>query len=149
MKPLLRELIVDPVLSGEEIKYFKPIRSSRGSCECQIVGQSECIYANHPVKLFIFSVLNALNKYYVNHFQDDHHGQECHHGRDDYHGQDGYRFQNGQDGQYGRDGHHGHQGHHGRHLYHIQEQTGQTDVTFKLDFPGNLCRAAFAILAMS
>ena len=27
-------------------------------------------------------------------------------------------------------------------------QTGQTDQTFKLDFPGNLCRAAFAILAM-
>ena len=26
--------------------------------------------------------------------------------------------------------------------------TGQTDLTFKLDFPGNLCRAAFAILAM-
>ena len=25
---------------------------------------------------------------------------------------------------------------------------GQTDLTFKLDFPGNLCRAAFAILAM-
>ena len=23
---------------------------------------------------------------------------------------------------------------------------GQTDMTFKLDFPGNLCRAAFAIL---
>ena len=28
------------------------------------------------------------------------------------------------------------------------EQTGQTDLTFKLDFPGNLCRAAFGILAM-
>ena len=28
------------------------------------------------------------------------------------------------------------------------EQTGQTDLTLKLDFPGNLCRAAFAILAM-
>ena len=27
-------------------------------------------------------------------------------------------------------------------------QTGQTDLTFKLDFPGNLCRAAFAILVM-
>ena len=27
-------------------------------------------------------------------------------------------------------------------------ETGQTDLTFKLDFPGNLCRAAFAILAM-
>ena len=27
-------------------------------------------------------------------------------------------------------------------------QTGQTDLTFKLDFPGNLCWAAFAILAM-
>ena len=27
-------------------------------------------------------------------------------------------------------------------------QRGQTDLTFKLDFPGNLCRAAFAILAM-
>ena len=26
--------------------------------------------------------------------------------------------------------------------------TGQTDPTFKLDFPGNLCRAAFTILAM-
>ena len=26
-------------------------------------------------------------------------------------------------------------------------QTGQTDLTFKLHFPGNLCRAAFAILA--
>ena len=28
------------------------------------------------------------------------------------------------------------------------EQVGQTKLTFKLDFPGNLCRAAFAILAM-
>ena len=27
-------------------------------------------------------------------------------------------------------------------------QTGQTDLTFKLDFPGNLCGTAFAILAM-
>ena len=27
-------------------------------------------------------------------------------------------------------------------------QRGQTDLTFKLDIPGNLCRAAFAILAM-
>ena len=27
-------------------------------------------------------------------------------------------------------------------------QTGQTKQTLKLDFPGNLCRAAFAILAM-
>ena len=27
-------------------------------------------------------------------------------------------------------------------------QTGQTDLTFILDFPGNLCRAPFAILAM-
>ena len=29
-----------------------------------------------------------------------------------------------------------------------QRQTGQIDLTFKLDFPGNLCRAAFAIFAM-
>ena len=28
-------------------------------------------------------------------------------------------------------------------------QTGQTDLTFKLEFPGNLCRAAFPILAMN
>ena len=27
-------------------------------------------------------------------------------------------------------------------------QTGQTDLTIKLDFSGNLCRAAFAVLAM-
>ena len=27
-------------------------------------------------------------------------------------------------------------------------ETGPTDLTFKLDFPGNLCRAAFAIHAM-
>ena len=27
-------------------------------------------------------------------------------------------------------------------------QTGQTKQTLKLDFPGNLCRAAFVILAM-
>ena len=27
-------------------------------------------------------------------------------------------------------------------------QTGQTKQTLKLDFPGNLCRAAFAIIAM-
>ena len=27
-------------------------------------------------------------------------------------------------------------------------QTRQTDLTFKLDFPGNLCKAALAILAM-
>ena len=27
-------------------------------------------------------------------------------------------------------------------------ETGQTNLTFKLDFLGNLCRAAFAILAM-
>ena len=29
-----------------------------------------------------------------------------------------------------------------------REQTGQTDLTFKLDFPSKLFRAAFAILAM-
>ena len=29
-----------------------------------------------------------------------------------------------------------------------KEQTGQTDLTFKLDVPGNLCKTAFAILAM-
>ena len=28
------------------------------------------------------------------------------------------------------------------------EKTGQTDLTFKLDIPGNWCRTAFAILAM-
>ena len=28
-------------------------------------------------------------------------------------------------------------------------QTGQTDLTFKLEFPGNLCWASFAILAIS
>ena len=28
-------------------------------------------------------------------------------------------------------------------------QTGQTDLTFKPEFPGNLCRAAFPILAMN
>ena len=28
-------------------------------------------------------------------------------------------------------------------------QTGQTDLTFKLEFPGNLCRTAFPILAMN
>ena len=27
-------------------------------------------------------------------------------------------------------------------------QTGQTDLAFKLDFPGNLCRVVFAILKM-
>ena len=27
-------------------------------------------------------------------------------------------------------------------------QAGQTDLTFKLNFPGSLCRTAFAILAM-
>ena len=30
----------------------------------------------------------------------------------------------------------------------MQPWTGQTDLTFKLDFPGNLCKAAFTILAM-
>ena len=29
-----------------------------------------------------------------------------------------------------------------------QERTGKTKLPFKLDFPGNLCGAAFAILAM-
>ena len=29
-----------------------------------------------------------------------------------------------------------------------KEHTVQTELTFKLDFPGNLCWAAFAILAM-
>ena len=29
-----------------------------------------------------------------------------------------------------------------------KEQSGQTNLTFELDFPGNLCTAAFAILAM-
>ena len=28
------------------------------------------------------------------------------------------------------------------------EKTRQTDLTFKLDIPGNWCRTAFAILAM-
>ena len=29
-----------------------------------------------------------------------------------------------------------------------RRQTGQTDLIFKLDFPGNLCRAAFTILVI-
>ena len=29
-----------------------------------------------------------------------------------------------------------------------KKQTGQTDLTFLLDFPGNYCRAAFAILVL-
>ena len=29
-----------------------------------------------------------------------------------------------------------------------RRETGQTDLTFKLDFSGNLCRATFAIRAM-
>ena len=33
-------------------------------------------------------------------------------------------------------------------LSEAKGQTGQTGQTFKLDFPGNLCRAAFAILGM-
>ena len=41
-------------------------------------------------------------------------------------------------GQTGKQGQPGQMGH--------TEQTGQTDL--KLEFPGNLCRAAFAILAM-
>ena len=39
-------------------------------------------------------------------------------------------------------------GHQGRDENHGQGQTGQTKLTLKLDFTGNLCRAAFAILAM-
>ena len=35
-----------------------------------------------------------------------------------------------------------------RDNHHGRGQTGQTILTFKLDFPGNLWRAAFAILAM-
>jgi len=34
------------------------------------------------------------------------------------------------------------------HLFSDNLQTGQTDLTFKLDFPGNLCRAALVIRAM-
>ena len=41
--------------------------------------------------------------------------------------------------------------HHGHHFLHDRQadrQTGQTYLTFELESPGNLCRAAFAILAM-
>ena len=34
------------------------------------------------------------------------------------------------------------------HLFSDNLQTGQTDLTFKLDFPGNLCTAALVIRAM-
>ena len=37
---------------------------------------------------------------------------------------------------------------HGTNKTGRTDKSGQTDLTFKLDFPGNLCRAAFAILAM-
>ena len=42
---------------------------------------------------------------------------------------------------------------HARHVHHghqdrQENQDKRADRTFKLDFPGNLCRAAFAILAM-
>ena len=46
-------------LSGEELKYFKPLRSFRGSCERLTVGQSECIHAKHLIKSFIFCILNT------------------------------------------------------------------------------------------
>ena len=72
-------------------------------------------------------------------------------------------------GHHGRNGHHGFHGHdyhfsHGCHAMPImtvmvimvimviwiytKRQTGQTDLAFKLDFPGNLCRVVFAILKM-
>ena len=49
---------------------------------------------------------------------------------------------------HGRNGHCGRDGHHGRDNYHGRGQTGQTKLTFKLDFPANLWRVALAILAM-
>ena len=61
-------------------------------------------------------------------------------------------------GHHGRHGHHcchGYDYHcsHARHVHHghqdrQENQDKRADRTFKLDFPGNLCRAAFAILAM-
>ena len=74
-----------------------------------------------------------------------HHGRDDHHGRDVCHGRDGHH---GCDGRHGRDGHHGQDGHHGHYCHYDQVRTGQAKLAFKLDFPGNLFRAAFAILAM-
>ena len=76
--------------------------------------------------------------------QDGHHGRHGHHGRD------------GRDGHHGRHGPHGHKGHQDTQDNQDNQDTRdrqdrqaeRTDMTFKLDFPGNLCREAFAILAM-
>ena len=85
-----------------------------------------------------------------------HHGWDCHHL---------------QDGHHLKDGHHGRHRHHGVMVFRVikvittdrttrthgtdrtekiekTQKTGQTDLTFKLDFTGHLCRAAFVVLAM-
>ena len=43
---------------------------------------------------------------------------------------------------------HGRHGHGGRGGHCGKDGTGRDKLTFKLDFPGNLCGAAFAIHAM-
>ena len=48
----------------------------------------------------------------------------------------------------GFDGHHGQDTRDRQDRQVREEKTGQTDLTFKLEFPGNLCSAGFAILAM-
>ena len=62
--------------------------------------------------------------------QPGHHGRDGYHDRENNHG----RGQTGQTGQKGQKGQ--------------TRKTAQTKLTLKLDFPGNLCRAAFAILSM-
>ena len=67
----------------------------------------------------------------------------------------GHHGRGGQDGHHGRHRHHGLHGHHGHQDFHgplgnhvHQGQLAQKDMTIKLDFPVNLCRAASTILAI-
>ena len=91
-----------------------------------------------------------------------HHGRHGHRGRHGCHGHNDH-ISNGRHGHGGHGGHGGHVGRgQGSHCGHGQDRKdkqdkqdskdkqhiGQTKLTLKLDFPGNSCREAFAILAM-
>ena len=68
-----------------------------------------------------------------------HHGCHRHHGRLGCHGHHGYHGQNGLHGHHRREDRQENQDNQAK-----TGQTGHTGLTVKLDFPGKLCRAAFA-----
>ena len=68
----------------------------------------------------------------------------CHHVRDNHHGRHGLHCHLGHNDDYGHHGRHGHQDKQVRDDRQNRQESltvliGQTDLTFQIDFPGNLC----------